>query len=356
MKCFVIMPYGNRAKDPERGRELDEFYEQLIKPAVEAVSVPGRPGERVVCHRGDKEPRPGEIITHIIENLVLSEIAIADLTGKNPNVFYELGVRHAVNDNTILIAQSEDDVPFDLRGLRFITYTKDFQGGPRLRNAITAAVEDIVKQPEKIDNPVRRFLIDHERRKLETTGTPPGYDVVKELLREMTNLRGELATQSDQIKSIMNAVTSGKDMASTQRMPESELKFLEGAWLALPTQSVFYPRWVNGELVAPYCFGGDSRLTGRYFNFRRIGDKIFARFEWLDSSAIRGYSLWTIESPDRIVGGWWYAEDVPPEISGDMTRIEQSLPGMNRTVLERLPKKTMPQWAEDYFKRHGKAQ
>src|SRR4051794_29192572 len=82
MRCFVIMPFGNPNIDPEHRRHLDLLYEDLIKPAVESARIPGRPDERVTCHRGDKEPRPGEIISHIIENLVESDIAIADLTGR----------------------------------------------------------------------------------------------------------------------------------------------------------------------------------------------------------------------------------------------------------------------------------
>jgi hypothetical protein len=68
MKCFVIMPYGNREEDPRRKQELDGLYEHFIRPAVESVVIPGRNNEHVLCHRGDKEPGPGEIITHIIEN------------------------------------------------------------------------------------------------------------------------------------------------------------------------------------------------------------------------------------------------------------------------------------------------
>ena len=154
MRCFVIMPYGNLSENPERKRDLDLFYHELIKPAVESVPLPGTVGEYVKCHRADKEPRPGEIVMHIIENLVLSEIAIADVTGRNPNVFYELGVRHAVSDNTILLAQGEEDIPMDLRGQRYFIYRRDFQGGVRLRDALVRAVEEIVRSPKKIDNPV----------------------------------------------------------------------------------------------------------------------------------------------------------------------------------------------------------
>jgi len=118
MQCFVIMPFGNPKVDPTRAQKLDAIYSQWIKPTVESISLTGLANDTIACHRADKEERPGEIISHIIENLTTSDIVIADLSGRNPNVFYELGVRQAVRSNTILILEDLDDIPFDLRGLR----------------------------------------------------------------------------------------------------------------------------------------------------------------------------------------------------------------------------------------------
>ncbi len=308
MKCFVIMPYGNREKDLHRKQELDSLYEHFIRPAVEAVAIPGRPEEHVLCHRGDKEPGPGEIVAHIVENLVLSELAIADLSGRNPNVFYELGVRHAVSHNTILISESEEDVPFDLRGQRLILYKRDFEGGARLRNEITKAVQDIVRAPGKIDNPVRRFLFDREREKLveQAQGRPPGYDFVQELLQEMTNLRKEFKAQ----------------------------------------------RMVQGQLLVPYCYNGDVSLDAHFFNFRRIADNIFARFQWLTNREFRGYLLVKIVSPDCLIGGWWFSEAVPKDVADDVTRMTGSIPGMHPYELRRVPNKPVPFWAQEYFQKH----
>src|SRR5271166_3226218 len=210
MKCFVIMPFGDIRSDPDRRRQLDLLYEELIKPAVESVRIPGRPQEKFICHRGDKEARPGEIITHIVENLVEADISIANLSGRNPNVFYELGVRHAVNDNTILIAQSEDDVPFDLRGQRLIIYRCDFEGGVLLRNALVEAIEDVLRSPKRVDNPVRRYLYDREKEKIQATGTPPAADFVKDLLGEVENLRSDFKAQTVEIRAIMEAITSNR--------------------------------------------------------------------------------------------------------------------------------------------------
>src|SRR5206468_9820269 len=95
MKCFVIMPFGNPQADQEAAR-FRLVYEHWVKPTVEQVRVPGRPDERITCHRADRENRPGEVVTHVIQFLVDAEVVVADLTGRNPNVFYELGVRHSV--------------------------------------------------------------------------------------------------------------------------------------------------------------------------------------------------------------------------------------------------------------------
>ena len=122
MKCFVIMPFGNPNADAQHASRLESIYSNWIKPAIESATLPGTQYEKISCHRGDKTFRPGEVITHIIENLVSSEIVFADLSGKNANVFYELGVRHAVGNNCILISDNIDDVPFDLRPLRTIIY------------------------------------------------------------------------------------------------------------------------------------------------------------------------------------------------------------------------------------------
>jgi hypothetical protein len=356
MKCFVIMPYGNREKDVLRKQELDGLYEHFIRPAVESVAVGGHANKHVLCHRGDKEPGPGEIITHIIENLVLSDLAIADLTGRNPNVFYELGVRHAVNDNTILISESEEDVPFDLRGQRLIVYKRDFEGGGRLRTEITKAVQDIVRAPGRIDNPVRRFLFDRERekmlQKIEAQGRPPGYDFVNELLQEMSNLRKDFKAQLDEVRHVMKAVTVAQPAALSA---PDDLRFLEGAWHGSPSGSHLYGRMVQGQLLFPYCYSGDDSLDSHFFNFRRIGDNIFARFKWFTNREVSGYLLVRMESPDRLVGGWWFSDAVPEDVADDVTRVNRSLPGMHPYELQRLPGKPVPEWAEDYFRKRQTA-
>jgi len=105
--CFVISPIG------KEGTEIyDKFkniLDYVIKPAVD------KSGYELKVLRADDVDRAGSFIKDILELLLNSFIVIADLTDQNPNVFYELGVRHALSARTILIAQDVSHIPSDLR-------------------------------------------------------------------------------------------------------------------------------------------------------------------------------------------------------------------------------------------------
>src|SRR5688500_9412198 len=106
--CFTIMPFGGW---------FDTYYTDIYVPAIlEAGLTP---------HRADDLYRPSAIVHDIWDYTKQSRIVLADLTGKNPNVFYELGLAHALAKPAILVAQSMDDIPFDLRALRIILYDKN---------------------------------------------------------------------------------------------------------------------------------------------------------------------------------------------------------------------------------------
>lgn len=351
MKCFVIMPFGDPEKDPEQARKLENIYSQWIKPTIEGIGLPENPSERIHCHRADKEPRPGEIITHVIENLVDADIVVADLSGKNPNVFYELGVRHTVANNTLLIADSIDDIPFDLRGLRAISYKYDPEGMLRFRKDLENAVRSIITGPQKIDNPVRRFLYTREVEKIVAQPSPPGYDVVRTILSEMANLRQDFSNQFSEVRELMEAITApslSKDKITES--PDVALSFFEGVWKNTQSPSTYCARMIGDQLYIPYAYLQNIELTGHFFNCRIINRTLFARFEWFDQP-IWGYAFYTIESQNRLVGGWWYGRDVPKEIQSDISRIDASLPGMVGISIERMEGEPAPEWAEEYFRR-----
>lgn len=117
------MPFGEKADAEGRTINFDAVYAQLIKPAIEAA------GLDVI--RADEEVVGGIIHKPMFERLLLSEFAVADLTTANPNVFYELGVRHAVLPNTtVLLFGGGARLPFDLALLRALPYQIDASGQP----------------------------------------------------------------------------------------------------------------------------------------------------------------------------------------------------------------------------------
>lgn len=101
---FVLMPFHP---------EFADVY-VTIKLVVEEL------GFR--CSRGDEEWVSGNILGHVLQELVRARLVIADITGRNPNVFYELGIAHAIGKPALLLAQAPNDIPFDVVSTRVLIY------------------------------------------------------------------------------------------------------------------------------------------------------------------------------------------------------------------------------------------
>jgi len=140
--CFVIMPF----KDEMKG-----VYEGAIKPAVESLGLE--------CIRVDEIDGSGNVVRRIIERIHEAKAVIADLTGKSANVFYELGIAHALGNNVIVLAQNvKEDVPFDVSNYKVIPYTDTITGGDRLKQAIRSALTTLDEWSKRPSNPVQDFL------------------------------------------------------------------------------------------------------------------------------------------------------------------------------------------------------
>lgn len=74
------------------------------------------------CKRGDEEFRPGAVLSHILEMMAQASVIIVNINGRNPNVYYELGIAHAMGKKTILIASDIEGVPFDIQSQRIVLY------------------------------------------------------------------------------------------------------------------------------------------------------------------------------------------------------------------------------------------
>ncbi len=120
--CFVLMPFGEKPTASGKVIDFDAVYEQLIQPAIIAAGLDPL--------RANEEMTEGIIHNPMFEQLILCEYAIADLTTANANVFYELGLRHAIRPTTtvLLFAKNMGHLPFDVASLHSIAYEIDADG------------------------------------------------------------------------------------------------------------------------------------------------------------------------------------------------------------------------------------
>lgn len=124
---FVVMPFKP---------EMNEVYRQRIAMVVEAMGL--------TCLRADDIFSAGMVMNDTWSHIVHSRVVVADCTGRNPNVFYEIGIAHTIGKPVVLITQDADDVPFDVRHLRFVHYNSGSEAaeafGRDLSNAIRASL------------------------------------------------------------------------------------------------------------------------------------------------------------------------------------------------------------------------
>jgi hypothetical protein len=96
------------------------------------------------CRRADNIWEHAAIIQDVVSLIDRSRVVICDCSGRNPNVFYEAGIAHSLGREVILIAQTEHDVPFDLRHLRYIRYLNNAEGRLALTQSLIVRMQTII--------------------------------------------------------------------------------------------------------------------------------------------------------------------------------------------------------------------
>ncbi len=150
--CFYITPIGD--PDSEFRKHSDLFLEHLVRPALE------KHGLKVI--RADQIDKPGMITRQVIEYILKAKLVIADLSFSNPNVFYELALRHATRLPTVQIIRTGDKIPFDVGQSRTIQIdcTNIYTLVPKIethRAEIGNQVRRALESPDVVDNPISTF-------------------------------------------------------------------------------------------------------------------------------------------------------------------------------------------------------
>lgn len=170
-KIFVISPIGS--EESETRKQADKVLKHIIKPVSEEL------GYEAI--RSDEEVGSNLISKSVIRNIVEADIVIADLTEHNPNVFYELAVRHTIAKPVIQIIKDGEKIPFDISHQRTISYRLDLDGAEQAKESLKAFIKDI-SSGVKVENPVTEVL------GLERISGVKSDDLeVNDALQELTN-------------------------------------------------------------------------------------------------------------------------------------------------------------------------
>ena len=193
-ECFVICPIGEA--DSETREHSDLTYNYIIKPVVEEFGYSP--------NRADLVKESGMITTQIIEKIIDSPLVIADLTDSNPNVFYELAIRHVVEKPYIQMIKSNQEIPFDINGMRTILFGTDLKQADDAKKELRKHIESIKNNKFKPVNPVT-----HAR----------SFSVLQKMLEDNNNYES-----GDINKIVLKSVSDMSSMMTEMRMDFQKLK------------------------------------------------------------------------------------------------------------------------------------
>ena len=149
--CFVLMPFGKKKDEEGKIIDFDKIYNDFIKPSIENSDLDPI--------RADEEQTGGIIHKAMYERLMLCEYAVADLSLLNANVFYELGIRHAIRPySTITLFESSSRLPFDVNFLRSLPYDRKLDNLEELKSQLTKKLSNAKSHNKDTDSPLFQLV------------------------------------------------------------------------------------------------------------------------------------------------------------------------------------------------------
>jgi tetratricopeptide (TPR) repeat protein len=251
--CFVDMPFGKKA-DLASGVEVDfdQIYEAAIEPAIVKAGL-----EPI---RGDRERTGGIIHAPMFGRLLLSDYVIADLTLANPNVFYELGIRHTARPfTTVPIFAAINALPFDVSLVRAIPYTlnkgKLTKGAAaKLKSDLGTRLEEAIRGAASKDSPIFQLIPKFPKIDLPHEVTEIFQDQVRHSEEFRKQLADARAKSSDEdrlatLREIRGALGNLK-VAQNEVLVDLMLSFRDvSAWDDMVSLSDEFPDYLKSNVI-----------------------------------------------------------------------------------------------------------
>ena len=200
--CFIITPIGNVGSTIRR--KTDGIIEEVIEPILNELNY-----EVVVSHRIDES---GSVTNAIIRGVYESDLVIANLTGNNPNVMYEVALRHASAKPIIHISEKVSELPFDINDQRTIEYTDDMAGACQLKDDLRKKIQSI-KYDEMVENPITAALTKKNLVNIPKEDFVDIADLLTNMQDEMQSIRREMASFKTKKSAKKSEAIEGKEMS-----------------------------------------------------------------------------------------------------------------------------------------------
>ena len=250
--CFIISPIGDAGSDIRK--RSDTIRDHIIKPALAPLDY--------TIERADTVNESGMITSQIVQRIMDSALVIADLTDRNPNVFYELAIRHATRKPFIQLIRDGDPIPFDVAGLRTIPVDiHDLGSAAEARQSINAQASAFESGTEDLQTPIsvaidlqllRRSDSPEHQSLADILSSLSGLKQAVDALQQQLNRRTLSVLPSPNILKIPLGYSSNyKKVFSTALVKRAEL-FLQHGWTLLSTKHVVGK---DGSIQIDYTLG-----------------------------------------------------------------------------------------------------
>ncbi len=252
--CFTLMPFS----DP-----YNFYYKTIYKPVIEEA------GYKAL--RVDDITAPNVIIKDILNSIEHAHFILCDMSGQNPNVFYELGYAHAHQKDVILISHKKEDIPFDLRHIRAILYDENDRGWQnKLREDLRKFIDSIAIEEPKTP-PLRSWWRMHVDQK-EGIGLFIFNEIKKGRLRQ-----GWGGEDDENIEVIQEKLGKGKKLNKRQsecwsgnrRLHQEELDGIQNGDLILLHNTPVRGKWVVVEVTGDYKYSVHPKYED-YGHIRKV--------------------------------------------------------------------------------------
>ena len=230
--CFIIGPIGDT--ESAIRKRSDQIFNHIITPVAQECGY--------TTERADQIDRPGIITNQVIQHIVNDPLVIADLTDYNPNVFYELALRHIVRKPLIQMIKQGQELPFDVAPSRTIYFDhQDLDSVALAEKQILEQIKAIEKDPSDLDTPIS-VSIDLESLKHSEKRE-------KRLMADVLSAIGELRRLTLGNQQVLNELRTLVPLAGAQGKPFVYGKPIDITWDATSTP--------------PHRFYGTVRIDGK---------------------------------------------------------------------------------------------